>query len=247
MSTRRVFSVHLALSLLLAGIICVLVFVFWYPAPYFAAKGAWSILAVLLGVHLIAGPMLTLYLYRPGKPGLMIDMVFVVVVQVAALGYGTYVLHSERPYFTVFAVDRFEVVARHEVDFTRIDYAALLNKPLIGPILAVALLPETTAGRQQLLDEVLFQGRLDIDRRPEFWQPHAGQVEHIVANVQNLCDLTARAGTGAQVERLLSQLGRTAEAFGYVPLRGKERDFAFVIDRQTGKPVGSIDVNPWPE
>lgn len=245
MTKRRAFLTHLVMSALLVGTVCALVFFSWYPFPYFAAKGAWNILAVLVGVDLVVGPLLTLYLYRPNKPGLMIDMTFIVVVQLAALIYGTTVIYTERPYFAVFAVDRFEVIARHEVDLTQVATPELLDKPLSGPILVVALLPDTTEGMQRLLDETVFEGKPDIERRPEFWRPYAEQVGRVIARLKALDALAAR--DASRTDRLLEHLDRPADELGYVPLIGKDRDFAFVIDKQTGAPIDLLDIDPWPQ
>lgn len=246
MSKQRAFIVHLALSAALAGIVCGLIFLLWYPDRYFAAKGTRGVLAVLLGVHLAVGPLLTLYLYRPKKPGLVIDMTCIVVVQLAALVYGTAVIYSERPYFTVFAVDRFEVVAYREIDATAIGNDVLRAKPLAGPVLAVALLPETLQARQKLLEEVVLEGKPDIDRRPELWQPYAEHVDRIVSKARSLDVLAAREESRFEVERLLRDLGRPIEELAFVPLIGKDRNFAFVIDKQTGEPLDLLDVDPWP-
>jgi hypothetical protein len=247
MSKQRAFVVHLFASAALVGLVCALVFFFWYPAPYFSAKGTWTVLAVLLGVDLVVGPLLTLYLYRPQKPGLMIDMSVIVVVQLAALIYGTAVIYTERPYFTVFAVDRFEVVARREVDTALIASPELRDKPLAGPVLAVALLPEAPEELQKLLEEVIIEGKPDIDRRPEYWQPYAAHAQRVIDKSRSLNALTAREETRPKVERLLRRLGRPIEELSFLPLIGKDRDFAFVIDKQTGEPLDLIDVDPWPD
>ena len=71
---------------------------------------------ILIGVDLVLGPLLTLIVYKQGKPGLKFDLSFIAAVQVAALIYGSYTLHSERPHFLVFAIDRVTLVALSGID-----------------------------------------------------------------------------------------------------------------------------------
>lgn len=246
LTKSRAFLGHLVLSLTIVGTVCLIIFFFWYPGLYFQAKGAWQVLRVLLGVDLVVGPILTLYLYRPGKRGLKIDMTFIAVTQLAALIYGTATIFIERPYFVVFAVDRFEVIARRDVDLTGIDDPRLLDKPLVGPIAVVANRPDDQKGMQQLLDDVLFEGKPDIERRPELWAPYEEQTQVVAARARPLRDLAdARPAARNEIERVAETRGCAIDALGYLPLVGRNRDFTFVVDKTTGALVDLIDVDPW--
>ena len=66
-SKRRAFLIHLSASAFVVGTLCAIIFFLWYPAPYFEARGAWSVIRILVGVDLILGPALTLVLFRPRK------------------------------------------------------------------------------------------------------------------------------------------------------------------------------------
>ena len=246
MTKQRAFLGHLCLSAIVVSGVCAAIFLFWYPSPYFEAKGAWNVLRVLLGVDLVVGPLLTLFLYKPNKPGLKIDMTFIAVVQLSALVYGTTVIFAERPYFAVFAVDRFEVISRREVDLGEIQHPALLDKPLVGPILTVALRPDTPEGMQELLDDVIFLGKPDIERQPKYWQPYAEQTPHVLEKVTALDQLLdARPESRQAIEDLLAESDREIDDLGFFPLVGQERDFAFLVDKRTGTPFDIVDVDPW--
>lgn len=242
LSKRRAFLIHLTLSTLIVGTVCAIIFFVWYPGPYFDARGAWSILKVLVGVDLILGPTLTLLLYKPDKPGLLFDLIVIAIIQLSALIYGTTVFYQERPYFTVFAVDRFQVLARGEVDPVSVDQAALGDKPLVGPLLIVAVLPDDPQAFQRLLEEVLFEGKPDLERRPEYWHPYAERSSDVLARGVPLERLAAaRPDARRRVETLL----RDNPGLVYVPLVSGDRDFAFVIDPETAMPIEIVAVDPW--
>ena len=125
------FLIHLTISTAIIGVVFALIFFFWYPPPYFEANGAWSVISVLVMVDLVMGPVLTLVLFKKGKPGLILDLCIIAAVQLTALIYGINVVYGERPYYLVFAVDRFEVVGKIEIDADKIKYPDLKLKPNI--------------------------------------------------------------------------------------------------------------------
>jgi len=234
---------HLAVSATIVGAVCAVIFFIWYPAPYFGVKGAWNVLRVLIGVDLILGPLLTLILFRPGKRGLALDMAMIAMIQLSALVYGSAVIFQERPYFAVFAVDRFEVLAKRDVDATELAATEFTDKPLVGPILAVATIPSDPAEFQRLLDETVFEGKPDIDRRPARWSPYAESKDVVLARAEPLSALLAnRPGAADEVAR---DLGRDSAEIVYVPVIGGDRALTLVIDSETALPLAVLDIDPW--
>ncbi|MGI9259800.1 MAG: TfpX/TfpZ family type IV pilin accessory protein [Gammaproteobacteria bacterium] len=245
-SKRNAFLLHLSVSALVVGAICAVIFYFWYPAPYFDAKGAGGVLRVLVGVDLILGPALTLILYKPRKPGLLLDLSVIAAIQLGALIYGTTVIFQERPYYAVFAVDRFEVIAYRDADASMIKHDALRTKPLRGPILAVASLPEDPAAFQRLLEETVFEGQPDIQYRPEYWDPYDVSSDVVARRARSLATLVEeKPETEVSISRFARSLERNVSDFSYVPLVGKDRSFVFVIDAVTAEPIDIIDADPW--
>lgn len=245
-SKKNAFLLHLSVSALVVGAICTIIFFFWYPAPYFDAKGAGGVLRVLIGVDLILGPTLTLILYKPRKPGLLLDLSIIAAIQLGALIYGTTVIFQERPYYAVFAVDRFEVIAYRDADASMIKHDELRRKPLQGPILAVASLPGDPVAFQRLLEETVFEGKPDIQYRPEFWSPYVDSSRTVAQRARGLATLAEeKPETEASISRFARSLERDVSEFSYVPLVGKDRSFVFVIDAVTAEPIDIIDADPW--
>jgi len=245
-SKSRAFFTHLAASSVIVGTLCAIIFVIWYPAPYFSTNGAWGVLRVLVGVDLVLGPTLTLVLFRPNKPWLLLDVSVIAVIQLAALIYGATVIYQERPYYAVFAVDRFEVLAYRDVDSSMIKYEELRKKPFIGPILAVANRPQDQAEFQRLLEETLFEGKPDIERRAEYWVPYESGRAEVIARARPLKDLRdGMPDASEKVSSFVESIDLNIEQLAYVPVTGKEDAFVFVIDTGTAVPIDIIDINPW--
>ena len=244
----RAFLTHLGFSATIVAIAFAVVFFVWYPHPYFQAAGGWHALQVLIGVDVVLGPILTLIVFKPGKKWLRFDLAFIVLVQLVALIYGVGVLYAHRPYFSVFAVDRFVLVARDDVDAA--EWAAtakrLGSKPFVGPLRIVAKTPTDNAAMQRLIVETVFDGKPDIERRPEFWWPFDQYAAEVSAKAKPLGSLRGRGSeiTGL-IESLPSRLGLPESRLGVLPLVARNRDFSLVIDTATSQPLEVLDLDPW--
>jgi hypothetical protein len=253
-SRGRAFFTHLCISATIVGAICALIFFVWYPHPYFQAAGAWNVLRVLIGVDLVVGPLLTLIVFKPGKWGLKFDLCAIATIQLAALIYGISVIYTERPYFTVFALDRFYVLARKDVDQEQLADPALVaaerigRKPLRGPLLVVAQRPADDAGMQRLIEETVFGTKPDIQQRPEFWTTYGQAVGNVVVRAHPLAALRAeRSDSAAAIDGLVAKLGLPEAELGFLPIVAKNKDLALIVEAASGLPLDVLDVDPWIE
>ena len=243
MSKLRAALIHFCISAMVVGPVLAVIFFLWYPTPFFDIVGAWDVVRVLVGVDLVLGPFLTFIVYKKNKPRLKFDLAVIAVVQLTALVYGVDAIYQERPYYMVFAVDRFSVLAEKDVDAAELDRKRF-KKPLVGPIYALAQLPEDTQAQQALLFEIL-QGAPDIDRRPEFWS-----VYEISAPLKRAKPLGHLAGGAPGLARLINRLaeanGHAVEQLVYLPAMGKQDDVStLILDKSSGEVLATLPVNPW--
>ena len=246
MTRAKVFRIRFAataLGLLLAVAITRLL---WYPGGYFAISGVSRLLLVLAAVVVVLGPGLSTVLYKPRKPGLRFDLIVIACAEIAVFAWALSEIHDRRPSFTVFAVDRFEVVARSEVDLTPLLNARLATQPGHAPRLIYAALPTDPEVMNQLIDDTVFLGKSDIDRRPEFWEPYAQGVATVKARAKPLSLYLALGDDlSGPVQRWLA--GRNAKAGDYIflPIRGRRGDAMMIVHADVGYPVGIVAVDPW--
>lgn len=246
MSRLRAFLVHLSLSAAVVGSGFAIVFFVWYPQPYFEVVGAWYLIRILFIVDVVLGPLLTFIVFKPGKPGLKFDLTIIALVQVAALLYGATIIYQERPYYMVFAVDRFELVARKDLDLSQIKYDALKEKPWIGAVHVFAKLPEDEAALAKFTEEVVFEGKPDLERRPEFWHPYAEYASEAPAQAADLRELLQDDETTAQkASRVIEKYQSDHARLGYLPLLGRTSNFAVVLDMDTGEKLELLDIDPY--
>jgi hypothetical protein len=246
MSRLRFFQIRLALSAAVLLFVVGVIRALWYPGAYYDISGASKQVWILVAVAVVAGPVLTTAVFRPGKKGLAMDIGILAAVELAAVCAAAAVLYYRQPYFAVFAVDRFEAVSRQEI----VDFEQAIQRfgrrPGHEPRLVFASLPQDPERMQALIDETVLMGMPDIDRRPEFWSAYPSGVAAVRAASHPLEQL-ANAGDGRR-KRLVAWLdaaGHPAGALRYLPLRGKAGDAVVIIDAAIGYPVATLAIDPW--
>ncbi len=105
MSRWRAFAIHFAISVAVFLLLLTIILVFWFPGILFNIDGGWTGLRIIIGVDLVLGPLLTLVVFKAGKPGLKFDLTCIGVFQAVCLLGGMWIVHSERPLALVFAYD----------------------------------------------------------------------------------------------------------------------------------------------
>ena len=109
-------AIHLALSLLVFVSFIAVLYFFWYPGNLFFMDGGWEGVKLVAMVDVVLGPLLTFLLFKPGKPGLKLDMSLIAGVQIAALLYGIYTTYNQRIVALVYADERFNTLTMAEYE-----------------------------------------------------------------------------------------------------------------------------------
>lgn len=176
-AAARAAGLHLLYSLGVALLAGLLVFGLWYPYPYRELAGGRELFLLIVAVDVVCGPLLTLVLYNPAKPRaeLWRDLGLVVIIQLAALGYGLHVVWQARPVYLVQEIDRFKVITLPELlDESVLNLPAALQPPWRGGPITVAIRePKDEEERKKVLFESV-QGGRDYAERAEFYLPYEG-------------------------------------------------------------------------
>lgn len=98
-SRLKAAGIHLALSAVVFAVALYLILAHWYPGFHFAVDGGWRGVRIMAAVDLVLGPTLTLIVFNPFKARRLIvfDLSCVAAAQLAALVWGFYAVHSQRP------------------------------------------------------------------------------------------------------------------------------------------------------
>ena len=128
MTRWRASSLHLGLSVLVGLGFAALTRFVWYPGPFFELSGAIGLLTILVPVDVLIGPLLTLLVFKSGKPSLRFDLTVIALLQAMALMYGAWVIAEARPVYVVFFGNQLNVIRS-----TDLAEKAPWKTPLRGP------------------------------------------------------------------------------------------------------------------
>lgn len=248
MVKSRAALAHLWPSLLVLAIIAGMILFIWYPYPFLQFKdtGKFSLMLVLSAGFI--GPAMTWLFYRKGKSkrALAFDLIVILLIQTAAFAWGGYALYQNRPYFMVFTVDRFEVLTMRDVDLATIADSKLLNKPFAGPILLYASMPAEPQAFQKFIKEVMFEGKPDLQFRPEFWSLYAEKQQLSLSPAQSLETLrSARPESLQAIDKLVKNNGGDINRLKYVPGMAQNGQFAAILDADSGEVIDTLVIDPW--
>lgn len=246
MGRSRAALTHLWPSLLVLATIAVLILLAWYPYPFlqFKENDKFSLLLVISAVFI--GPALTWLVYKKGKKGLVFDLVVIVLIQLSAVAWSTTALYVNRPYFMVFTVDRFDVFSIREVDVTAITNPEFLDKPFTRPVLLYAEMPKDERGFQKLLQEVMFEGKPDLQFRPEFWSLYQEKRREVLKTSHPLLELrSVRPESAGAIDGLVKNNGGDITGLKFVPAMLPNGQFAAILDGDSGEVIDMLEINPW--
>lgn len=232
------FSLHFILSLAIFCGFLTIMLQYWYPNPYFEAQGGAEVLTILMGVDVVLGPLITLIIFKRGKPGLKFDLSLVVMVQIAALLYGASIVYQERPVFLVFTLDRFFLLTQKEIDFAQIKSPQLRRWRFTGPVPVYVNPPKDMQTLMRISQEAL-AGKANLERHPEYYEPlesHSDKMLSKSLTWEQVLQVSPRDKLTAIINP------ETPQLYAYFPLYGKDKKMIVIFDKQQKKVLGGVDI-----
>lgn len=248
MSRWKATAIHLCISIVIASIATGLLLGVWYPPPYFHAGGADRLLALVVGVDVSVGPLLTLLVFKSGKRGLKFDLAVIGTLQATALVYGFHILINSRPVFMAAAVDRFVIVAAEDIgpsDLAKASRPEWTHLSWTGPVLVGATLPTNEKQREALMFSTLKGGK-DIQDLPERYVPYASVAPAMLKRARPLARLRKmHPKAGGEISHWLAKRHLRGDDVVWLPIQARRWDMVMIMHAKTGQPVGPIPLDPW--
>ncbi len=229
----QAFLIHVGISLVIfAGLMYFIAFQ-WYPGPYFEYDGGWRGTMIVVAVDLVLGPALTIVVFDPQKSigKIRFDLSMIALLQVAALGWGTYIVEGQRPVAIAFYNGAFNPVTAKVLR----DHDASADVPLTreaeGPPLVYAALPAGGEMRERIR-RMRAETGLAPYNHPDTHVPLARNLSEVVARQADVAWLAApRPHFDAELRAFLDARGAQLEDYIYVPFNGRYGRVMFVLDR----------------
>lgn len=248
MSRWKAASIHLSISIFVGLLTLALLFLVWFPQPYFEAAGGQHLIIVLLGVDLVLGPLLTLILFRSGKRGMVFDLWMIGIVQSTALVYGLYVIAEARPVFIVGVVDRFNLIAAADLapqDLAEGKKPEFRTLSWTGPRLIAARVPPPGKERTKLMFEGGPGGK-DVQDYPKYYVDYADEAATLLAHAKPLEKLRkTQPASAPMLDAWLAKHGRTDETTVWVPVMARKSSVTMLLDAKSGEVLEALPIYPW--
>lgn len=238
----RAFGAHLLISAVLFVAIVAITVWLWYPPPFFWIDGGLQITLLAAAVDIVAGPLLTLVVYRPDKRGLVMNLAVIAAIQAGALTWGVGALYSQRPVLVAFVPhtqNRFFPITEEQIVGGARSLEELRALSPQRPAMVFIDLPDDLAEADRLLvnpsDSVLRHTerfRAIDDARLERIARTSRSREQFKGAAVDIAD---------EIERYVAEHGGNAGAFAFIPLRGRFGSAMLALSRADGRILGVVD------
>jgi hypothetical protein len=243
----KVTGLHFLVTLAFAGCAAALIFLVWFPDPMQTMIGGTELFVLVTGCDLALGPLSSLVVYnsRKTRRELVFDYIVIGTVQLAALGYGVYILAGTRPVYVAFSYDRLEVVVARDVSDAELAAAKDPNYrtlPLTGPRLVSIKVPQAEH------NDALFQSLNGNEEhmRPRFYAPYEELLPQIRARARPIAELEKiHPASKPLLDAAASGLRIPASRVGWLPVHHFRGFWTVLIDTENGKPLAYVDVDPY--
>lgn len=234
-------AIHLAISLLVFLSFIAVLYFLWIPGDLFFMDGGWQGVKLVAMVDLVLGPLLTLLLFKRGKPSLKFDMSVIASIQIAALLYGFYTTYNQRVVALVYADQRFSTVTLSEYRSSSelLEAKGIEPQPLanFGDKLPVHVFTEPFDSESfgKYL-ESLYNDFPEIRERNDQYLDLAESAEQL-RQVQITKESMQQRGILKTVEKLLVKNGRKLEDIELYPLKARYESGIAVVDPESSRIV----------
>jgi hypothetical protein len=233
----KAFGFHLLGSAFALTLVLGALYLGWYHWPGWHLTEAIHVVAVMVGVDVVIGPLITLIIANERKPRreLVRDIAMIVTVQLVALGYGTTTLWGGRPLYYAFSVNCLQVVQASDIDPQAASLARKQNLDLAPhwyslPRWIWAPFPKDPKEAAKIFQGVM-QGDYDIIGLPQYyrtWQEGAPELRGQLKKVDDIKFFTRKQRT--LLAKRMQAAGVATDQVNVIALMGKGSSLLAVID-----------------
>jgi hypothetical protein len=203
------------------------------------------LLALIVGIDIVLGPLMTLILFDPRKSrrALTLDLSLIAIVQIAALGYGLHSGYASRLVFNVFDGKSFQLVQARDVLPKFLNNAQLpeyRSLPFAGQKYAAIKVPDDARARSDLG----FYGAFGIGPQfmPQYYVPLQQEREQLVrAGMAQSALQKKHAALAVKVDSLLQHNELRWQDVSVLPFEVKTSTYTAIVRLN---PVEVLEVLP---
>lgn len=240
MSRFSAFGIHLGISFIIFLFLAYLVVFEWYPGMFFDNDGGWRGMRIIIGVDLVLGPLLTLIVFKAGKPGLKFDMSAIATLQAVCLAAGTWIVWSEKPVAVVFTDGRFMVMTADDYrQDAGIEVPDLSHFPGDSPKWVMVDMPDDVEREAALRTETFQAGRL-VSSLTDRYVPFEPDGADFLTTATDPQIIYEDETWNSRLQAWLADNGGTVDDYAFFTFTTRYSFGYLVYDRDTAAQVGMI-------
>jgi len=241
----RAFGIHFGLSLIIFLVLLYFIYFHWYPTPFFTTDGGYQGMRLIAVVDLVLGPTLTFMVFKHGKKGLKFDLTLIGLCQLAALVWGIWAVHNERPVALVFADDRLHTIPDYQAVEAGLATADLVRFGDRTPVRIVVAIPDNPEERYALFARQ-FREKQALFLDGKLYRPWDAQNRKIIlAKAINMDDFLADKPKDRTIFQVfIKKIGKPPGALIFLPFFSRFSTNILVLDGENWAYVDVLDIRP---
>jgi hypothetical protein len=243
----KAFAWHLSGSAGALSVTLGLMYLGWYHWPGWYLADMPAVLAIMVGVDVVLGPLLTLIIADPAKARRVLarDLGCILLVQLIAFTYGTITLWNGRPLYYAFSVNCLSLVQAQDLE--RGSTAMARNAALAPhwyslPRWIWAPLPDDSAEAANIVQSAT-QGGFDVTARPTYFKPWASGAADLRGQLKRVDDIKFFSLKEKGVLKARMSAMGLADRADAIALTGRKRPLLVVFDPSNLRLLAYIEPN----
>jgi hypothetical protein len=231
----KAFSWHLVGSASALTLTLGLLYLGWYHWPGWYLADMPAVLAIMIGVDVVLGPLLTFMVADPAKARRILarDLGVILLVQLVAFGYGVTTLWHGRPLYYAFSVNSLSVVQAQDI---QPDSAASSQNSALAPHWYSlprwiwAPLPNDSQEAYEIIQSAM-RGGFDVTARPAYYRPWADGAAELRSQLGRVDDIKFFSlKERTLLKQRMTALGLVPDRADAIALTGRKRPLLVVFD-----------------
>jgi hypothetical protein len=207
----------------------------WYHWPGWYLADVPTVLAIMVGVDVVLGPLLTLVVADPAKTRhtLARDIGAILLVQLVAFGYGVTTLWHGRPLYYAFSVNCLTMVQAQDIQHSvksNAQNSELAPHWYSRPRWIWAPLPSDSQEADKIIRSAI-EGGFDVTARPKYyrpWESGTAELRNQLKRVDDIKYFSLREK--ALLKERMTMLGLSPDRADAMALTGRRRPLLVVFD-----------------
>jgi len=239
----KAFAIHIGISIAIFLCLLVLLLGYWYQAPFFDLEDGPRAIQIILFVDVVLGPVLTLIVFKPGKPGLKFDLSLIALFQLSALVYGIWMVQVARPVAVLLTYDALYVASYRTIKESEIPKAEIDKIIGLEPTYLYINLPAEQADFIAISMQALKESRA-IELLYKYAEPlslsNKKQTATIAVDIEKYTDSSPE--WSAKLQHFLAENKRLIDTIIFLPIKARRGKFFLAIDKNSGEIIDYLDV-----